>query len=486
MSSVSPKHQKSLDNNTNHIFNTFDNNDESKNFLIKYMNVRRANKNLLYRRLKKIKNYQTFDNIYPNKINWKKDITKYEQEKKILKWGRNPPVKYFTNFQFNSEGNKFFDPITQKYLDKEKEEKIKDEEKTELFNNISKYYEKQLYSCQTYNIINFQDKLKGFENEKNYPKLKKTQGIKILNLTPRINYNIISNLKYNIHHYDKPENRPNVNDSINYNKKNIKAITLSSSLKDYNILTNEYLNNSEDKKKIDNKLNILRAAKKYYQYRKLNPITGKYYDERKEQDYLNKKELLMKKLLNKKKDALSNPINFENINEEELNKTNLLSINRIARYKVRNQIDNYYRLKNNLTNDEENKKLLKKKLFYKRFKPNEERDYNIITNNRILNLKIEDINNSDKSPWHIIKEGVNNNETISKIQDSIVRDKNDILRKFIYNKLKRTKIIKNLPRIDNDPIFKINKEKKIFDNLRKSQTMKTISFSSDKKSWFNL
>ena len=146
----------------------------------------------------------------------------------------------------------------------------------------------------------------------------------------------------------------------------------------------------------------------------------------------------------------------------------------------------YYRLKNNLTNDEENKKLLKKKLFYKRFKPNEERDYNIITNNRLLNLKIEDINNSDKSPWHIIKEGVNNNETISKIQDSIVRDKNDILRKFIYNKLKRTKIIKNLPRIDNDPIFKINKEKKIFDNLRKSQTMKTISFSSDKKSWFNL
>ena len=485
MSSFSPMHQKTLDND-NKVLNIFNNNEESKNFLIKYMNVRRANKNLLYRKLKKIKNYQTFDNIYPNKINWKKDITKYEQEKKNLKWGRNPLVKYYSKFQFNSEGNKIFDPITQKYLDKEKEERIKNEEKTELINNISKCYDKQLSLCQSYNIINFQDKLKGFEKELNYPKSKKTQSKKVLNLSPRINYNIISNLKYNIHHYDKPENRPNVNEHINYKGKNIKTITISQSLKDYNILTNEYLNNNEYIKKIDKELNILKAAKKYYQYRKINPITGKYYDEKKEQEYLNKKELLMKKLLNKKKEMLFNPINFENSNEEQLKKDDLLNINRKARYKVRDQFDNYYRTKNNLINDEEEKKLLKRKLFYKRFKPNEERDYDIINNNRLLSLKIEDINNSDKSPWYLIKEGVNKNETISKNQDSIVRDKNDILRKFIYNKLKRTKIIKHLQRIDNDPLFIINKKEKILDNLRKSQTIKTSSFSSDKKSWFNL
>ena len=483
MSSVSPINQKTSDKDTKAL-NTFDNNDESKNFLIKYMNIRRANKNLLYKKLKKIKNSQTFDNIYPKKINWKKDTTKYEQEKKILKWGRNPPVKYFSNFQINSEENKIFDPITQKYLDKEKEEKIKNEEKTELINNISKCYDKQLSLGQSYNIINFQDKLKGFEKETNYPNSQKAQGKKILNLTPRINYNIISNLKYNIHHYDKPENRPNVNDSIYNKRKKIKAITLSPNLKDYNIITNEYLNNSEDKKKIDRELNFIKAAKKYYQFR--NPITGKYNDEREEQDYLNKKELLMKKLLSKKKETLFNPITFEICNEEQLKNNDLLNINRRARFKVRDQFDNYYRIKNNLIDDEKNKKLLKQKLFYKRFRPNEERDYDIINNNSLLSLKIEDINNSDKSPWYLIKEGVNNNEAISKNQDSIVLDKNDILRKFINNKLKRTKIIKHLPRIDNDPLFKINKEKKILENLRKSQTIKTSSFSSDKKSWFNL
>ena len=86
MSSFSPKHQKTLDND-NKVLNIFNNNEESKNFLIKYMNVRRANKNLLYQKLKKIKNSQTFDNIYPTKINWKKDITKYEQGKKKFKMG---------------------------------------------------------------------------------------------------------------------------------------------------------------------------------------------------------------------------------------------------------------------------------------------------------------------------------------------------------------------------------------------------------------
>ena len=295
MSSPSPICQKSLDNDSVFLKN-LDNNNENKNLLIKYMNVRRANKNPLYQKIKKIKNSQTFDNIYPTKINWKKDIAKYEQEKKILKWGRNPPVKYFSNFQFHSEENTF-DPITQKYLDKVKEERIKNEEKTQLTNNISKYYDKQLSLCQSFNIINHQDKLKVFEKDVKFPKSQRTKGKKYFSFTPKLNYNILSNLNYNMHHYDKPENRPKVDDSFNYKRKNKKMITLSSCLKDFNILTNEYLNNSEDKKNIDRELNILKAAKKLYQLRKINPITGIYSDEEKEKDYQNKKELILKKFL---------------------------------------------------------------------------------------------------------------------------------------------------------------------------------------------
>ena len=38
---------------------------------------------------------------------------------------------------------------------------------------------------------------------------------------------------------------------------------------------------------------------------------------------------------------LFNPINFENSNEDQLKKNDLLNINRKARYKVRDQFDNY-------------------------------------------------------------------------------------------------------------------------------------------------
>ena len=86
-----------------------------------------------------------------------------------------------------------------------------------------------------------------------------------------------------------------------------------------------------------------------------------------------------------------------------------------------------------------------------------------------------------------IQEDVNEHETISKNKNSIVRDKSDILRKYIYNKLKRARNIKNLPKFENETIFKMNKNEKInFGNLEKSEIIKTNSFNSDKKAWFNL
>ena len=484
MSSPSPISQKNSENN-NIPSKIFDLKLSNKNFLNKYMNVRRANKNELYRKIKKIKSSETFDNICPKKINWIKDINEYEKEKKKLKWGKNPPVKYFSHLYMNSE-DRTFDPITQKYLDKEKEEKLKNIEKTDLINNISKCYDKQLSTCQTFNIINLQDKFKGLEKDSKYPKSPRTQRIKCYSLIPKTNYNIISNLNYNIHHYDKPENRPNINDSFNKERKNRKTIVIKGSLKDFNILTNEYLNNSEERKRIDKDFYNLKAAKKYYQFRKINPITGVYNDEKKEKDYQDKKDLIIKKILNRKRENIFNPLNFKIYNEEQFKRNELLNLNKRSRYKVRNQFDNYYKYQNNLIEEKYMTKL-KHTLSYNRIKQNEARTYDIINHKQLLNLNINDIDNKDKSPWHLIQEDVNEHETISKNKNSIVRDKSDILRKYIYNKLKRERIIKNLPGFENETIFKMNKNEKInLGNLEKSEIIKTNSFNSDKKAWFNL
>ena len=491
--SFSPMNVNNLSNNNNNkplkIFDV--DNNINENSLFKNIDVRRTNKNELYRSMKKLANSQTFDNIYGKNTNWKQDIKDYEKEKKFLKWGRNPPVRYYTKLYINSE-DRLFDPITQKYLDKSKEEKFKNKEKTDIINNISKGYDNSVNISQSYDIINLQDKLKGLENEENYPNSPKIKRKKFYSLTPKINYNIISNLNYKIHHYDKPENRPNIrliknnHNGFFYHKgNNRKKIIITRSLKDFNIISNDYYEYNKDKKKLDEEISNLNIANKFYKMQKLNPLTGIYYDEEKEKGFQDKKELKMKKLLTKKNEVLFSPFNFKVLNEEKLKQKDLLDMNKIARYKLRNQLDNYYRLKNE-SFDEKYLNILKHKLSYNRYKQADERCYDILSNQEILNLKKDEKDSNDKTPWKLIKEGSNEHETITKSQHLIVRDKEDIFRKYAYNKLKREKIIKNLPRLDSEPLFQIKKNKRKSNiEFNSPKIIKSNSFILGKEAWFN-
>jgi hypothetical protein len=59
---------------------------------------------------------------------------------------------------------------------------------------------------QTFDIINFDNKLKGLENRPDYPKDKPWY------FRPgkdtHVDYNILSNIPMTEHHYDAPEKRP--------------------------------------------------------------------------------------------------------------------------------------------------------------------------------------------------------------------------------------------------------------------------------------
>ena len=266
------------------------------------MNIRRANGNELYRKIKRLSNSKTFENIYKNETDWSKDIINYETEKKNLKWGRNPPVRYFTKLYINSE-DRIFNPITQKFTNKLREENLRQNEKNDLINSIAKGYDNEINESQYFNIINWQDKLKGFENDINYPKSPRVRRKKYFNILSK-NYNILSNIDINSHHFDKPENRPkifldNTKNSFDFNDKSMKRnkIIITRGLKDYNILSNEYYENTNEKKNIDLEINLLNSAKKFYKSRLVNPITGIYYDEEKEKE----KNIQDKKKLNSKK-----------------------------------------------------------------------------------------------------------------------------------------------------------------------------------------
>jgi hypothetical protein len=278
-----------------------------------------------------------------------------------------------------------------------------------------------------------------------------------------------------------------MNGLFNFKGNHKNRIIITKGLKDYNILNNDYNENDKEKKKIDNEVHNLIASKKFFKRRKINPLTGIYYDEEQEKNFQEKKELMIKKLLNKKEEGLYNPFNFKVYDEEKLKEKDLLNSNKISRYRIRQQIDKYYHLRKEAL-DEKYLNSLKNKLSYDRYKQVDERGYDLLSNQEILSLKKDEKNSNDKNPWKLIKDGCNEHETISKSQHLLMRDKDDIFRRYANAKIKREEVIKKLPRLDSDPLFQIkkNRNKINFAFNKPKKITKTNSFLLDKKDWFNL
>ena len=73
---------------------------------------------------------------------------------------------------------------------------------------LAKNKDRALRYEQTYNVINFEDKLQGLEADKNYPKEKPWY------FRPgkdtHVDYNILSNVGMDQHHFAAPDKRPQV------------------------------------------------------------------------------------------------------------------------------------------------------------------------------------------------------------------------------------------------------------------------------------
>ena len=441
----------------------------------------------------KLNHSQTFDNLFRKETNWPKDINDYDYKKKHLEWGKNPPANYVTKLYISS-AERIFNPITQKYNDKKLEEELNKKEKKDLIENIAKVYDNELKNIQVYNIINLEDKLKGLENNKEYPKVILQKRKKFFDIPSKNNYNIISSLNFKIHHYNKPEKRPNndlkdkdnIIDFYGNGGKQRQRIIITRTLKDFNIITNNYKNYNKEKSETDLKKQNLENIKNFYKFHKQNPITGKFYDEAKEKKYQEQSDIIKKKLLNTKKEGLYNPFNCIVYEEESLKLKEQMQENKKIRFKIRNEIEYQYRKKDLEKKDRYNN-LLKNKLYYDRFKEIEKRRFDIINNKEILELNKYDKVRNKKTSWEKIKENCNENESISKKKLTISRDKDDIDKKYIESKIKRIEQIKKLPRIQSDPHFHIKdyKRKINISNSNSKRICKENSFNMEKNEWFN-
>ena len=105
---------------------------------------------------------------------------------------------------------------------------------------MAKNKDRALRYEQTYNVINFENKLTGLEERPDYPKEKPWY------FRPErdslVDYNIISNYQLDEHHYQAPDKRPVCKEYKEHIKEN-----MHKNFKDYNIVSNKYLEHHDQK-----------------------------------------------------------------------------------------------------------------------------------------------------------------------------------------------------------------------------------------------
>ena len=421
--------------------------------------------------------------------NWENQIKKYDYNRTHLAWEKNPMPEKITT-QMVKQNDLVFNPILQKYNNREFDKNLWKKEKSEIFTQIIKNQDNQLINEQTYNIINLQDRLKGFEKHPNYP-IKKD----LINKRKKIiydskNYNILSNLPFSQHHFDKPENRPKCS-STDFQKRNIYSYKQE---RDFDIISIKYKNFNDEKVKIDKDISTIKTAKKFYKYNDYNPIKGAYFNEEKEKAFQEKRNEEQKnwgkdKFKNMPKCAIGcsdvyNLISVKVVNPKEFNKILKDEKDKKKRYELRNEIEKYYREKNIINEDKEENKLNGKDS-YMRYKEEDNRQYDIIN---LKDRSFKEFEKKMKKPkyegWEKILNGAGENNTFK--TKSIYKDPYDYSEAGLsYDNFKknRNKTLSSLPKIEEDKLF--SKKKKIskcssYNNIKKNKFDKKYVITKEK------
>ena len=205
----------------------------------------------------------------------------------------------------------------------------------------------------------------------------------------------------------------------------------------------------------------------------------------------------MNKLKSIKRNTVFNPFNSEIYDKEKFEEDNRKNQHRILRYSLRPDIEVYHH-QQDLRKDIKKDNALKTKLVYQRFKYIDKRGYDLFTGKEKYNQYKKSIScRNVQNPWEMIKNGVNNNETLSNKNLYICYDKDDCEQKFNEIKVSREKMLKNLGKIEDEDIFKmkLNPQKinlKIIrannygNNKRYAVSGNdSNSFTQDKNDWFS-
>jgi len=412
---------------------------------------------------------EVFSHTQYNGYNWKNDMNDYIYSKTHTNWGSINPSHTRITARMVKASETTYNPILQTYSDLDFEKQLRKKEKSDIINEIVKNQDYRLKIEQTFNIINLQDRLKGFEKDPNYPVMKDLiHSRKRIESYPK-SFNILSNLPLSQHHYDKPENRPVYKDSV---PKAGKRLFNNKDERDFDIISTRYKHFNDEKNKIDKEIRKIKTTQIFYKKNDYNPIKGTYYNKEKEDEYQKKrleeqKNWGIERFNNlpkcvKGKSDIYNLITLKTVDQKELDRMLQEEKSKRQRYEIKYKLEKYYR-DNNMKNLDKLENRKNGKASYLRYKEQDDRQYNIIDlREKPYNEHKDIIKTGGVSEWQKIINGAGKNNTFG--IKKLYKDPYDYSETGstydLYQK-NRSKTLIKLPKIEKDLLFnQIKKERK--------------------------
>lgn len=201
----------------------------------------------------------------PSARSWGEQIKTYKANSVKVPWKANErePVEVVTRYQM-SRDERDFDPVAGKFRDRERERQYRREERATALLKMQEGKEQALGHTATFDIINHKSKVKGG----------KGKGAALMVARPtmpdtRSSYNIVSNKG------PLPPGQSEGRHQVHADPNEV----------DFNIISNKYLSNHDEKQEQDDEAARHLAAEKYWKSHNYDPVEGVFVDPAKEAEY---------------------------------------------------------------------------------------------------------------------------------------------------------------------------------------------------------
>lgn len=199
---------------------------------------------------------------------WKDDVQAYERARRHeiapgLVAGppmRMDPVKVKLQ-------ERTYDPLLGRFRDESRETRQRGFEDHERMKHMNRAKDIQILREQPFNITNLKTRLAPATGGEQRQELAFADPSTSALPTTMVDYNIISNFPLDVHHWAHPEHRPVVTEKHGKTRR-----VAASNLKDFNVISNRYLQGHEEKTSRDNALLSLEATSKYRSRSRFDPV----------------------------------------------------------------------------------------------------------------------------------------------------------------------------------------------------------------------